>query len=137
MIKFRMVKINTKQFAILAESAPTEFQLSLSASLLHDVHNRLIGISTTFLLTDENDVKVIVLELFCEFEIAPDDWANNIKDRTLTIPKDLLDYMLSQVVGVARGVIYCKTEGTNFNQVVLPPINVTQMIPEDMTINIE
>lgn len=130
-----MVKITTKQFAVFADTLPESLSLSVKVEPSFEAGHHLIGLDALFSIQSDTS-KILLLELFCEFEIAPDDWdAQTINDTTI-IPKETLDYMLSQVVGVARGVIYVRTEGTVFSQLVLPPINVSKMIQEDMKITV-
>jgi len=39
-------------------------------------------------------------------------------------------------VGTARGVLHSKTESTPFNGLIIPPINVEQIIQEDIVVNV-
>ena len=38
------------------------------------------------------------------------------------------------VVGAARGIIHAKTEGTILNSVILPPINLVEIIKDDLVL---
>ena len=40
-------------------------------------------------------------------------------------------------VGTARGVLHAKTENTPFNKFVLPTINVTELVKEDVSFDLE
>ena len=42
--------------------------------------------------------------------------------------------MATIVVGTVRGIIHAKTEGTVLNAIVLPPINLTEIIKDDILI---
>ena len=35
-------------------------------------------------------------------------------------------------VGTARGILHAKTEATKFNQFLIPPINVVELIKDDI-----
>jgi hypothetical protein len=39
-------------------------------------------------------------------------------------------------VGTIRGILHCKTEGTPFNALILPPINVSEMVTGDLELPI-
>lgn len=74
----------------------------------------------------------MVLELTAYFGIAPEGVAE-IQKKSL-VPVDFLRYMGTIVVGTARGIIHAKTEGTVLNSVVLPPINLVEIIKEDLVV---
>ena len=55
----------------------------------------------------------------------------------LVILKVMLEHFAVQTVGTARGILHCKTEGSQFNGIILPPVNVTELVTEDMILPIE
>lgn len=136
MIKFRMAKINVVQFAILSDTLPDN-GLSYSVGLGFKCAPAAMRIGCTFTIeVAHNDATILKLEVFCEFDIKPDDWNSRIKDSTLTITCDELGYFANQAVGTARGIMFCKTEGTPFSQFILPPVNITKLLDEDFTIDL-
>ena len=74
----------------------------------------------------------------CGFEFAVEEtsWNAFIKGSTLVISKDFLEQLAVQTVGVARGIMHCKTEGTPFNMLILPPINVRDIISDAITVDL-
>lgn len=135
MVRFRMSKINVEQFAILKESVPQgEITVGLEVELKQASQVEMVGVGTSFSFESSGE-RFMVLKVFCEFQINPEDWAGCMSDDIVTIPKDTMDYLLSQTVGVSRGILHCKTEGTAFNHIVLPPLNVSDVIKEDVTFN--
>ena len=89
----------------------------------------------TFNFVSEEE-KVMLLKLNCEFQIQEDDWNGQINDSRIVVPKSFIEYLVVQTVGTARGVLHCKTEGTALNHIILPPMNVSDMINGDMIINL-
>lgn len=79
----------------------------------------------------------MVLKMTCEFEIQVDDWKTLRNDKEVVIPKDLLEFFAVHTIGTARGVLFCKTENTQFNYIVIPPINVSEMGISDLTVKLE
>lgn len=80
---------------------------------------------------------MLMLQITCEFEINPGDWKENlVNGETVTIPKDTLEYFAVHTIGTARGILHCKTEGTPFNGIVLPPLDATKLVKGDLKINI-
>lgn len=137
MIRFRMTKINTEQFAVLQESIPEKDKvtLSLNIELKYAAAECMVAVGALFTFSYANE-KFMILKVLCEFQIHPDDWKDCTSDNVVTIPKDCIDYLLSQTVGTARGILHCKTEGTGYNDMVLPPLNVSEVIEGDVKITI-
>lgn len=129
MIHFNMAKINVEQFAILASTLPsgTDISLSTELSFMYSLDSKRVAcmLGITFSSPEE---KIILLKIRCEFSIHPDDWATFINGNRLIIPKQLLDFFAMHTIGTARGILFCKTEGTPFNSMMIPPINVSSMI---------
>lgn len=136
MVRFRMSKINVEQFAILKDSAPQgEITVGLEVELKQAAQVEMVGIGASFSFEYSGE-RFMVLKVFCGFQINPEDWASCTNEGIVTIPKNTMDYLLSQTVGVSRGILHCKTEGTAFNHIVLPPLNVSDIIKEDVTFNL-
>ena len=139
MVRFKMCKINTEQFAILKDSAPVPgskvtMESSLYFKAATNVERLASDIKFTFI---EDKVPFLVIEVSCEFDIHPDDWKAMLNGDDITIPKETLEYLAVHTIGTARGVLHCKTEGTDFNRFLIPPVNVAAMISGDMTISVK
>lgn len=136
MIRFKMFRISTGQFAILSPEAPQgEVEISTSMELKHANDGSAVMVHATFTFS-EKEKQVMLLETTCEFSIHPEDLQKLTKDGKVVIPKGTIDYFIAQTVGTARGILHCKTEGTPFNGIIIPPMNVTGMFKEDMIINL-
>lgn len=137
MIRFRMSKISIGQFAILTDTPRMEgLTYSVGVGFSDDPKSRRVacGFSIEF---SHGEEMVLKLESTCEFDMHPDDWNNSIKEGRITIHKQDLGYYATQTVGAARGILFCKTDGTPFNQLIIPPINLTELIKEDLVIECE
>lgn len=135
MMRFRMTKINVGQFALLLSEMPTgEIRIHIDMDLKYSLEMKRIMVSMLFTF-EIDDHKAMLLQLNCEFEIAAEDWNAAISDGKLTIPKEIIEYFGAQTIGVSRGVLHCKTEGTPFNGIILPPINVSDLVKEDLVIS--
>lgn len=77
----------------------------------------------------------MILGVTCEFEIHEEDWEKLNNNEEVVIPKELLEYFAVHTVGTARGVLFCKTESTQFNNVIIPPINVADLIKGNLVIS--
>lgn len=133
-----MFRIHVEQFAVLAESItfekdglPIDLETRLSFKGAKD--KKVAPIVRFSFVKDQQPLMLI--EVCCEFDIHPDDWKEMLHDDTLVVSKETLEYIASQTVGVTRGILHCKTEGTPFNVFILPPINVASMIEGDLNID--
>lgn len=136
MMRFRMFRINIEQFAILAENVQLEkLNIATELEIKYSLEGKSLAIVMTFNFISEEE-KVMLLKLNCEFQIQEDDWNSQINDAKIIFPKNFIEYLVVQTVGTARGVLHCKTEGTAFNHIILPPMNVSDMINGDMIVNL-
>ena len=136
MTKFRMFGIHLDQFAILCEDSKDEIGMNVNLNFKYGDEGKKVACVVAFDFTSESE-KVMVLKVTCEFEIQEDDWEIFKKDGQVVIPKDLLEFFAVHTIGTARGVLFCKTENTQFNYVVIPPINVSEMGLKDLIVKSE
>ena len=134
-----MVKITTTQFAIVGDMCGEidEIGIELGFNVKYSMDMRRIGVSPLLTLMSENDDKLLILELFCEFEVHPDDWQGMITDNRLIINKDFLGNLISQSIGTLRGVLYCKTESTSYSNFVLPSVSISELVNTDAEFKLE
>ena len=134
-----MVKITTTQFAIVGDMCGEidEIGIELGFNVKYSMDMRRIGVSPLLTLKSENDDKLLILELFCEFEVHPDDWQGMITDNRLIINKDFLGNLISQSIGTLRGVLYCKTEGTSYSNFVLPSVSISELVNTNAVFELE
>lgn len=134
MMKFKMGKINVDQFAILSQNTPTgDIDINVNLRFKYSLEARRIAPNMQFSFKHKEST-LVILEVTCEFEIHPDDWKELFTSSELCIPKSILEYFGAQTVGTSRGIMHCKTEGTPYNGIVLPPIDITQLVPDDIHI---
>lgn len=135
MVRFRMFKISVVQFAILSREVAEGYNVGTSAVIKHTVDGGSVAVDMTFSFENGKE-KAMVLEVLCEFGIHPEDLQTMTSDNKVVIPKSALDLFLAQTVGTARGILHCKTEGTPFNGIIIPPMNVTNLFSSDLIINL-
>lgn len=135
MVRFRMIKITTVQFAILGKVAADEYSIETSTELKHTEDGSSIAVDMTFSFESNNE-KGMILQVLCEFGIHPEDLQSMTADNKVTIPKSVVEHFIAQTVGTARGILHSKTEGTAFNGIIIPPMNVTTMLDSDMVIEL-
>lgn len=132
-----MSKISIEQFAILADSAPTEtsrVKLETQVEFKIAEDNRLVAAIIQFIFMNGLS-PFMKLDVSCSFSIKPEDWEKMTQqDGRIILPKGFLCHMAMHTVGTARGILHCKTESTPFNSYIIPPINIEQIILDDIVI---
>jgi len=136
-VGFALQKISTEQFAVMEEAHQEGVEVSMTTSLRFgiDEKQRIIGVLPKVAF-EQNEKTFIQLEIGCHFQIEESAWEGFLDPKTekRNIPKGLLTHLVVLSVGTARGVLHAKTENTAFNKYLLPTINVTGMVKEDLVV---
>ncbi|MBF1558161.1 MAG: hypothetical protein HXO13_02220 [Prevotella salivae] len=140
MVRFRMFRIHTDQFAILSETAPVDFdEVGMGVAFSYKVAEDCkiaATIKLSFDTFDNGKQPLMMIEVTCEYLINEDDWKGMIKGDVLNVTKETLEYLTAQAVGVTRGILHCKTEDTPFSVLIIPPLNVAKMITSGLKASI-
>ena len=129
-----MRRIRVNQFAILANDAPTgEIPVEFGIQFKTDIAGKWIAVAfkTQYL---NGTTPLLLLEVQCDFQVKPEDWDALSTDGKLVFPIGFLRHIALHTVGSARGILFCKTEGSPFNSFILPLVNLEAMINQDLEI---
>lgn len=134
-IGFSIIQISTEQFALLPEayqvSEPAQIQHELSFGI--DKENKRIYVKKTARFHHvANNHPFIIIAVSCQFQVNPDDWKMLEEANKIVLPQSFGLHLGMLVIGTLRGVLYTKTENTIFNQFILPTIDVTALVPNDV-----
>lgn len=132
-IPYRIERIETVQFAAFPESNVVGQDIAVNTTVGFSIKSDLSNIRNTLKINYVQGEKLLlIVEINCYFAIDKEG-VEAIKKKG-NVPVDFLRYMGTISVGIARGVIHVKTEGTTLNAVVLPPINLVEMIKTDFVL---
>ena len=137
-IGFIIHKIETKQFAILSEELD-ESELTITSGVAFgiDEDNRIIRAMFKYEFISKDKV-ILILEVYVDFQIEEKCFGKQIKIKdSLVIPKDFAAHLAMIAVGTARGILHEKTNGTKLNEFLMPPIDLTASIDEDIAFKFE
>lgn len=132
-VTFRLLKVTTEQFAIIENSFQKESEIKLETNLKFAANkeSRQIGVFAQFQFSCNHN-PFIILEVGCHFEIKKESWEQMIEKTAIILPKAIMQHLCALTVGTARGVLHAKTENTSLNQIVLPTINIAEIIEADV-----
>lgn len=135
-IGFNLKGIKTEQFVLFAENYNSKKQVQLRQSLQVklDKESKQLGIFLGFEFAQTKKV-FLKIEVSCHFGIEVNSWNQYlIKEKNvITFPKGFVAHLTMITTGTARGILFAKTEGTEYCNFLVPPINVLELIPEDVT----
>ena len=138
-ISFGLRKITTEQFAIIEsayDKTQENVQIGNSLRFGFNLEKRIIIV---FLSVQFNQDKgpFLITEIGCFFQIVEEDWSTlyNAELGEIKLPKPLAMHLVVLSMGTLRGVLHAKVENTPFNMFLLPAINVTELVKEDVLIN--
>lgn len=134
-LRFQLLRIETKQFALIEESYEQGGTIEMSLGFNYGIVKEK---RTILMLTDvqfeSNKKTFIKLEAGLHFELELIGWEKLLQDNgVVVVPKGFMHHMAMLSLGTARGILHAKTEGSPFNKYLIPSVNVTEFIKEDVT----
>jgi len=110
-------------------------ELYIATNFEIDDENKIIssGFGVKYIFEDKS---LIDLSMKCVFKIKPETWDKFKKGNKFKIPLGFALHLAMLTVGTARGILHCKTEKTAYKDLILPTINLTEIIKDDIEITI-
>jgi hypothetical protein len=136
-VGFALKGIKTEQFAIFEENYAPKKETGLGTELQFklDQINKQIGVFLGFEFMQGKKVFLKIL-VSCHFKIEESSWRSFIQENKLVVPEGFLAHLAMITTGTSRGVLFAKTEGTQFSKFIVPTLNVAEMIQEDAAFDI-
>jgi hypothetical protein len=139
-VGFKLLGIRTEQFALFEENydAKKESTIEVGFEFRLDQTSKQMGVFSSFEYM-QSEKHIIKLTIGCHFKIIDESWNHFLKEdkSKLVIPKGFLAHIAMLTIGTARGVLFAKTEGTVFSTFLLPTFNVSEMITEDLSFELQ
>ncbi|MAZ72275.1 MAG: hypothetical protein CMC70_03920 [Flavobacteriaceae bacterium] len=133
---FALIGLRTISFAIIEAAHKKTGAVNLASGLRFgvDIDEHTVSCKVKFAFEKKKDQPFLLLEVQGLFEIEKEDFIQKIKqpDNSYLVSKELATHFAVLTIGAARGILHAKTEGTTFNEYLLPTIDVKQMIEEDV-----
>lgn len=133
-IAFALLEVKIDQFAILENNFNPKKEIGLSTNIQFKLaeEDKMLG---CFLELEFLQVKKVFLKIAvsCHFKIDDTSWLSLINESqsSVKIPKDFLAHIAMITVGASRGALTAKAELTLFSNIIVPIMNVAEMLPED------
>lgn len=137
-IHFALADIRTKEFAAFPENFTNDKAVEIGTGVSFTVDNLENNILLTDLTVDcsiqeKNFLKIRVLFYY---RIEKQSWENLKKENVLIFPKNLVTHLSLLSLGTLRGILFEKihTDETSLSKYILPLINISDLINEDVKI---
>jgi hypothetical protein len=134
-VPFTLKGIKTIEFATLADSYKEGETVNIDNSIDFGIHQQEHSLLVQYGVTLKSaETPFAILKIACYFEVDPQAFEKfrNEEQSKVIVPKDLFTHMFVLTVGTARGVLHAKLEGTRFSQFILPTLDTSQIIQEDV-----
>ena len=141
-IPFRISGIETSQFAVDPGAYNEDGKIALSATvpISASVEDHTIQVALNVRFKCES-VSFIILEVKVKFDIEPATFDGLLvtkkKKTSVVIPVGLSRHLATLTVGTARGVLHERLSKTKLNEFVLPTIDLTKILVEDVVLDKE
>lgn len=133
---FALIGLRTVSFAIIEVAYKKTGDANLITGLGFglDINDHMVTCNIRFSFEKKKDQPFLVIEIEALFEIEKNDFLNKMKqdNNSYLVSKSLAIHFAVLTIGSARGILHAKTEGTPYNEYLLPTIDVKDMIPEDV-----
>lgn len=137
---FSLNKIVTEEFAIIEQSykgddVDKEFEISVAFEFNAEKYLIAVFCEYSFL---QNNAPFLLIKMSCHFKIDNETWSGFLDENktSVIIDKLFLRHLAGFTVGTLRGALHSKTENTPFNKFHVPPIVITELVPDDITLSL-
>ena len=134
-LSFKLADISTDEFAILEESYTEGENVRMGTFITfgQDREQRILGAKLKFQF-EQNEKPFLVISATCSFQLEEEAWGSLLDEENekLVIPEGFASHMAVITVGTIRGILHEKTKDSPFNQFIIPPVNLTEMIKGDV-----
>lgn len=139
-IKYNFDDIRQNQFAVFPDKLEDNSKLELSAQFevssnltIHsDISNLRCIVHLE--LKQKKDV-ILLIEVETYFSLTKDSW-EKISDNTYKLPADFIRHLALLSFSTVRGIVYSKTQDSESRKIILPSIDVNQIVKNDYIIEL-
>lgn len=140
-IEFALANIKTNEFATFKENYSVDKAVEIGTSIsfsVADLENNivLLDLAIECGIKKKNFLKIRVL---FNYKIEIKSWENFINGNVIILPKNLVTHLSLLSLGTLRGILYEKLHNSeeSISKYILPLINISDLITEDVEIKLE
>ena len=140
-IEFKIGLIDTSEFALIEDNYDENYDgdnsLTSSIEFGTDSASHVLAIRLKFVF-EQNKKPFLICAVEVGFAIEDESWRRLISKEAneLIIPLNFAFHMALLATGTARGIIHEKTVKSRIKSTILPPIDLTGQISEDVRLDL-
>lgn len=136
-IPFRIVDIKVENFQILSEEVIRNRKVDVRTDFEFGVNKKAHAVSSKIKYSYmQNNKELLQMILLCVFDVKLEAFNEMFVDNKFIIEPFFSQYLSTINVGAARGEIHarCEMAGSSIANIILPPINLTIPLCENIEI---
>lgn len=131
MLRYRLDQIKTEHFLFKPGYVTGAEYLCVPQFSLRASEEKCQILVQLWMVIKMGDIEFVDYKLSCVFGLPQDSWEALMNDEKIVLPKFFVEHLMAQVIGIARGVLHAKTEGTIYNGVFIPTVDLTNVVQGD------
>ncbi len=129
--------IETLEFEIIEDAFDKEKPGNLSTHLQFGSNSekQTIAVTCRFqFMQEEKPFMIIVVK--CIFELEESAWNRLLDEEQMrvTLPVRFASHLAMTAIGTIRGILHEKTKGSKFDRLILPPVDLKQIVSKDIVL---
>ena len=138
-IPFRIVGLQVETFQLTGNKPkndiPVEVRTNYEFGVIPDEHLVMARLIYTYL---QEETELLQMTLVSTFDVRPDAFQTMLENNTFILQPFFSQYLSTINVGAARGEIHarCEQVGSELANIILPPINLVEALPEPIVITL-
>ncbi|MEJ5053430.1 hypothetical protein [Sphingobacterium sp. MYb382] len=133
-MKFKLIKGEIEEFAIIEDKIPEDLDnIIVKCGIIAKINpnEKIIAIyNTVRFCIGIKDLLKIKSVLY--FKIHADTWDSLIFEEEIILKKTQVQHFGIITIGATRGMLIAKTNNTPYSSMLLPPLNINDIINEDI-----
>ncbi len=137
---FILANLQTEQFAIFEEnnSGSKSDTYSINSEMEIGISESEKGVQILLGLTIIQQKKTqIKIEVASDFIIEDAAWNSFCSEEIIILPLDFMQHLTQISIGAIRGILHARTRNTAFNDFLLPLMNVSNLVVEDIHFSLD
>lgn len=135
-IKYNLIDIDDSQFAVFPEKyvEGKEMEIGAIINIASSKDGTDLKCDSRIELKQDGNL-ILVTEISCKYKITEDSW-EDVDENKKKLPSGFIRHIASLAIGTQRGIVIARTKDTPIHKIILPAVNIAEIIKKDYVIDI-
>lgn len=130
-VRYKLIDIDDSQFALFPDNYVEDKDVVVGAIMNVASNNEGTSLKCDSRLELKQDDKLIIVsEIACKYSITKDSW-EDVEENKKKLPSGFIRHLASIAIGTQRGIIIARTKDSSIHKIIVPPIDLTEVVKED------